>query len=263
MLVTGASAGIGAALCRRAVARGWRVTAWARRSERLTDLQSELGAACHIATVDVTDAESIAAGVASAVATHGAFNAIVANAGRGVDGEILDLSVNDISAVFDVNVLGVHRCLQATRPHWADKARIIIVSSIVAYLSIPRMGAYCATKHAVDAYAAALRVELAASGHHVCTINPGTIDTEFFDVAPTPGRQWTWRPGQALRAERVARAMERVARGGHRRRIVLPGSAYAVIALARLCPAIGERLLRRALGRMRAAESAAEKPEHP
>ena len=104
----------------------------------------------------------------------------MANAGRGVDGELLELSPEDIAAVYDSNVVGVHRTLLCCEPHMATKAAFVAVSSVAAFLPIPRMGAYCATKHALEAWAAAARMELRAREIAVMTCCPGTVSTEFF-----------------------------------------------------------------------------------
>ena len=254
LFVTGASAGIGAAVCRLAVQRGWRVTACARREDRLQDLQAELGASLVTQVADVTDRQSLDQVVAAGVAAHGPIDAVIANAGRGCDGELLDLSGDDLASVMAVNLGGVHNSVLATRPHWAPRARVVIVASIVSFLTVPRMGAYCATKHAVDSYASALRMELAAAGHAVVSIHPGTVATEFFDVAPAPGRSWTWRPGRALTAQQVAARMLKAAeRGG--RRSVMPMTARVAIGLSRVWPGLYEFVLRKQLARMRRAEA--------
>lgn len=253
LFLTGASAGIGAAIARLAVAAGWRVSGCARRPEPLAALAAELGPGFRGLVADVTDQPSLQEAAAKA-AEAGPFDAVVANAGRGVDGELLELTANDLAAVYDLNVVGVHRTVLATRPHLAPGARLVLVSSVAAFLPVPRMGAYCATKHALEAYAAALRMETRTAGLRVCTVCPGTVDTDFFTVGPKPGRSWTWRPGRAIRPERVARVVLRQCRRGRPRRAVLPWFAGLAAFLYRTWPALVERVLAAALGRMRARE---------
>ena len=132
--------------------------------------------------------------MAAAHAQRGSFAGVVANAGRGVDGEILELSPADIAAVYDSNVLGVHRTLLACQQRMAAEGAFVAVSSVAAFLPIPRMGAYCATKHALEAWAAAARMELADKNLAVMTCCPGTVRTGCFDAAPKPGSVWDWRP---------------------------------------------------------------------
>lgn len=254
LFVTGASAGIGRSLARLAVARGHRVTGCARRAERLDELAAELGPAFHGAVADVTDRAALDAAVAAGCARSGPIDALVANAGRGLDGELLEIDPKALLAVMDVNLAGVHRSVLASRASWAPCARVVIVSSVVAAFSVPRMGAYCATKHALDAYAAALRMELADAGHRVTTINPGTVATEFFDVAPASGGVWSWRPGRPLDPQRVAAAILDHALGGGRKRRFLPVSSRLVVAAARVAPGLVEAVLQRRLRSMRRAE---------
>lgn len=255
LFITGASAGIGAALARLAVGRGHTVTGCARRAERLEALAEALGPAFLPVVADVADRAGLDAAVAAGCERHGAIDAVVANAGRGHDGELLAVSPEELQAVMAVNLAGVHATVLATRPAWAPGAELVIVSSICAALSIPRMGAYCATKHAVDAYAAALRMELADAGHRVTTVNPGTVATEFFDAAPASGAAWTWRPGRALTPERVAIAILRQAAGGGPRRRYLPVTSRIVVVLLRLAPGLVEGLLRARLRSMRGVQS--------
>jgi len=255
LLVTGATAGIGAAVVARAVAVGHRVTALGRRAERVDELAARHGAAVCAVVADVTDRASLDAAVAAGCERFGALDAVIANAGRGCDGELLDLSAADLEGVFAVNLIGVHHSVVASRAHWNAGARVVVVASVLSGLSVPRMGAYCATKYAVDAYASALRMELRAAGHHVASVHPGTVATEFFDVAPRPGRVWSWRPGRPASAERVARVVLRAATGVRRRRWWVPASTRLAVALYRIAPGLVEGLLAGKLAGMRREEA--------
>lgn len=261
LFITGISSGIGAALLRSALAAGYAVSGVARRSDRLQELRASLGddaAWCHLQVADVSaDDGELAAAVSAAVARFGPLRGVVANAGRGVDGELLQLSPQDVASVYACNVVGVHRTLQAVQPHCQPTARFVAVSSVAAFLPIPRMGAYCATKHALEAWAAAARMELRASGVRVMTCCPGTVQTEFFTSAPKPGQVWNWRPGSALSPERVARCILTQIRRGGPRRSVLPWFARLAAALYRLSPGLGEWIMGRALARMRRDEGSA------
>lgn len=258
LLLTGASSGIGAATLRVAVAAGWRVSAVARRLDLMQAQAASLPVgSCLPLAADVCDAAALATAVARAVASFGPIDALVANAGRGLDGELLEISPEALTELFDLNLVGVHRCVLATRPHWAPGACIVLVASVASSLPIPRMGAYCASKAALASYAAALRMELANAGHRVCSIHPGTVRTDFFSAAPKPGRVWSWRPGTALAPEVVARVILRQARHGRPMRVTVPTMARLAETLYRLLPGPMEALMRRQLARMRDAEGSA------
>lgn len=253
--ITGVSSGIGEVAMQLFLARGWQVSGVARRESVVHNLQHKHGTNVCLRVADVRDLDSLKAAAADATTVFGPFDVVVANAGHGLDGEITELATEDLLSVLDTNVLGVHRTLLSTREHWASQTRFVVVASIVSYLTVPRMGAYCASKHAIDAWCAALRMELRGTGHHVASMNPGTVATPFFDNAPAPGSTWTWRPGAALTPEQVARGIWRLATGRRRRRIIMPWSARILIAIYRVFPSIAEWLMRRKLGGMRDGDS--------
>lgn len=251
VFITGVSSGIGAAVARAAVAAGWRVSGCARREQALAALRQELGDAACLQTADVTDPAALAMAVQTAIARHGAIKVLVANAGQGCDGALAELEAERLRQVLAVNLLGVHHTLQAARPHLAAGACIQIVSSIVAWLPIPLMGAYCASKHALQAYAMSLRMELRDAGIDVVTVNPGTVATAFFARAEGQGgERWSYRPGAALPPERLARAM---LRQWHRRQreLILPRRLRFVRWAARTLPGLYERMLGHQLRRQR------------
>lgn len=259
LFVTGASSGIGAAVVRQALAEGWRVSGCARRQLPLQALAKEAPQADFLPLfADVTDAASLDQALAAAYQAHGAVDVLIANAGHGMDGELTRLSAEDLAEVANCNLLGVHRTLQASLPFLAPQARFLVVSSIVAFLTVPRMAAYCASKHALESWVRAARMELAQRGIRVCSCCPGTVDTPFFEVAAKPGSSWHWRPGRPLSSQTVARALLRQARRGRPRRLILPASARLLITLDHFLPALSEAILSRALQRMRRAEQ-----QHP
>ncbi|TVR13307.1 MAG: SDR family NAD(P)-dependent oxidoreductase [Planctomycetota bacterium] len=254
LLVTGASSGIGAALVHEALAQGWMVSGCARRSERLHQLHDSLGSHRERflpLRADVSDAASLDAAVAQAVAQYGPLSAVVANAGRGVDGEITQLTAEDLATVYDVNVCGVHRTLHACLPHLGSGARFVAVSSVAAFLPIPRMGAYCATKAALQSWVAAARMELQHRDIRVMACCPGTVSTEFFASAPKSGAVWDWRPGTPLQPQQVARCILGQIRKGRPRTTLIPWFAGIAACSYRHLPRLTEWVLRRALTRMR------------
>lgn len=225
----------------------------ARRTTALEQVAERLGPD-HVqaVTADVRDGGALEAAVQAGVARFGPITAVMANAGRGHDGALLECSPEDLQDIFDVDVSGVHRLVLACRPHLGPGAHVVIVASVVSRLPIPLMGAYVAAKHAVAGYAACLRMELQAEGVLVTSVHPGTVATPFFDVASVSGSAWTWRPGGALAPETVARRMLRTV-GRRRRMLVLPFSSRALWWLHGMTPGLVEWVLRRALQRQRRA----------
>jgi NAD(P)-dependent dehydrogenase (short-subunit alcohol dehydrogenase family) len=196
VLITGCSTGIGRATALRLHGAGMPVYATARRLEALDDL-AESGITT--LALDVTDEESMAAAVKRVVEDHGAVGALVNNAGSGVYGAIEDVPVDRARASFETNVFGMVRLTQLVLPGMREQGvgRIVNVSSIMGRFSPPGGGLYQATKHAVEAYGEALRVEVAPFGVRVSMIEPATVRTPFFENAVL---QFAGQPGSVYQA---------------------------------------------------------------
>src|SRR5918999_2315804 len=95
-----------------------------------------------------------------AVGEFGTLDVLVNNAGLGLSGKIAEVRTEDLRHVFEVNTVGPLNCIQAALPHMGEGGHIINVSSVVGRRAIPKVGAYCATKSALDALSDALRVEV-------------------------------------------------------------------------------------------------------
>lgn len=262
VFITGASSGIGKACVERAIHKGWVVSCCARREEELDKLSDRFGDNIVCTVADVGNQEELIRAVQHGVNRFGQLSALVANAGRGIDGELCELSAEDVASVFDTNVVGVHRSVLACKDYFAEKAAIVLVASVASFLSIPRMGAYCATKHALDAYASALRMELHDRKIAVMSMCPGTVSTNFFEAAPKPGQVWNWRPGSSLKPSQVARLIMYQAERRKPRRIVTPWFARMAAAFYRLWPSLGEFIMRRQLRQMRIADQTDEQADN-
>ncbi|GAA1040259.1 oxidoreductase [Virgisporangium ochraceum] len=181
-IVTGASAGIGAATSRRLHGLGFRVYAVARRVDRMAP-HAELGVST--VRVDVTDGADLAALVDRVVAETGRIDVLVNNAGYGSFGALEDVPMDEARRQFEVNVFGAARLCQLVLPHLRAQGsgRIINVSSVGARMYQPLGGWYHATKYALEGLSDCLRVELKPLGIHVVMIQPGGVATEFPRVA--------------------------------------------------------------------------------
>ncbi len=188
ILVTGATAGIGRHTALALARRGHRVFATGRRQHALDALAKEAaGLELETLTLDVTKAESIAAGKAAIDAATGGYgvDAVVNNAGYGLLGPLEELDDAALHAQFETNVFGLMAVTRAFVPAMRARGfgRVVNVSSIGGRVVFPMMGAYNATKFAVEALSDALRLELGPFGVGVSLIEPGMIQTEFTDVA--------------------------------------------------------------------------------
>lgn len=177
-LVTGASAGIGAATVRALIADGWIVHMTARRADRLEALAAETGAVAH--ALDATDEPAMRALVEGTP-----FDLIIANAGKG--GAMTGLTGSDPAEIADVvttNVTAVLQLVQAALPGMAERGRghVITIGS-VAGLYPAGAALYGATKHAVRGMVRNLRIETLGHGIRFTDIQPGRVRTEFYDVA--------------------------------------------------------------------------------
>jgi short-subunit dehydrogenase len=190
VLVTGASSGIGRHAALALAARGHRVFAAARRLSALESLAKEArsGAIVPLA-LDVDDAASISAAVAEvfrATDGHG-VDVLVNNAGFATAGALAELSDANLRAQFETNVFGLMALTRALLPKMFERraGRIINVSSVSGRVPAPMLGAYHATKYALEALSDALRMELHPFGIDVVVVEPGTIKTEFAQRATT------------------------------------------------------------------------------
>jgi NADP-dependent 3-hydroxy acid dehydrogenase YdfG len=200
LVITGASTGIGAATARRAVEFGHRVVLAARSEDRLRDLAEELGGEekALAARCDVTSWDEQQALVATALERYGRMDAYFANAGFGAKRGFLEESVEHWKAMVDTNVLGAALSIRASLGHFREQNRghLILTSSIAGRRALPG-SLYSATKHAVTAMGEALRAEVADTDIKVTLIEPGMVDTPFFDNSPSG----------ALEADDIARGV--------------------------------------------------------
>ena len=175
VLVTGSSTGIGAACATRFAGRGWHVLAGVRKP-------GDAPAGTEEVLFDVTDVGAIAAAARRVDRLDGLVN----NAGIAVAAPLEFLPLEELRYQLEVNVVGQVAVTQAFLPAVrAAQGRIVIVGSIAGKSALPFLGAYAMSKHALEAMADSLRVELAPEGIHVSLVEPGTIATPIW-TKPRP-----------------------------------------------------------------------------
>jgi NADP-dependent 3-hydroxy acid dehydrogenase YdfG len=183
LLITGASSGIGAASARRAHEQGWRVVLAARSQERLRELAEQLGGEEHALAVrcDVTEWEDQQRMVAHALERFGRLDAAFANAGFGGPRGFLSDTVEHWREMVLTNVYGAALTIRATIPSLrASKGHLLLTGSVAGRRALPG-SLYSSTKWAVTGMAESARQELNGSGVRVTVIEPGMVDTPFFD----------------------------------------------------------------------------------
>ena len=176
-LITGASGGMGTALCRRLTRAGHRVWGLDRNPPGE-------GEPWTFVPADVTDPSSLEAAFARVQREAGKLAGIVHTAGIYDLNSLVEMPEADFLRDFDVNVFGVFRVNRLFLPLLGKKGRILIVTSELAPLEpLPFTGVYAVTKAALDRYAAALRMELQLLGHPVIVVRPGAVKTGMLPVS--------------------------------------------------------------------------------
>ncbi len=200
LLITGASSGIGAATARQAAQAGYRLVLAARSEERLQGLARELGGDARAIAVccDVTSWEDQQSLVRWALDAYGRIDVAFANAGFGGPRGFERHEPEEMRSMVLTNVRGVAYTIRATLPHLRERrGHLLLTSSLAGRRPLPG-SLYSATKYAVTAMGEAARLELNGTGVRVTLIEPGQVETPFFE-----------RPGEIerLHADDVAGAV--------------------------------------------------------
>lgn len=189
MLITGASAGIGAACARHFSARGSDLMLCARRLERLDGLaegiREDHGVSVRTDALDVTDRDAVFAHVDALVEAGLVPDVLVNNAGkgRGLD-KLQEGSTEHWDEMIDTNVKGLLYVTRAVLPHMVerDRGHVIHIGSIAGRWVYPRNAVYNSTKFAVKALTEAMNIDLLGTKIRVSSVDPGLTETEFSEV---------------------------------------------------------------------------------
>jgi NADP-dependent 3-hydroxy acid dehydrogenase YdfG len=183
VVITGASSGIGEATARLAHSRGAHVVLAARREDRLAALEKELDGSLAV-TADVTDAADRRRIVEAALERFGRVDVLVNNAGRGLHLPLAEVDPDDYAAILDLNVGSALAMMQAVVPPMRERGEgaIVNISSGTSRRVIPGLGAYAATKSALNMLSSVARAEWADDGIVVSTVLPTYTESEFHDV---------------------------------------------------------------------------------
>lgn len=271
VLVTGASRGIGKAIVEHLASRGWDVIAGVR-SERDADAVTALNPQRVSSVIlDVTNAQHIDALATSLPAR---LDAIVNNAGIVVSGPMEAVTSDEWRKQLEINVIGQLAVTQEVLPRLREsRGRIVFISSVNGKLAMPLIGAYCASKFALEAAADALRMELRPWHIPVVLVEPAQTDTDIWRTADTMAEQTEaaltpehralyarhiagmrkaipMTQKTAVPAEKVSAVVEETltARRPRARYVVGAGPKLQVVLMTNLPTAVRDRVLRRVSG---------------
>jgi NADP-dependent 3-hydroxy acid dehydrogenase YdfG len=199
-LITGASTGIGAATARQAAEAGYRLVLAARSQDKLEGLARELGGDEKAIAVrcDVTEFSDQEAMVRTAIDAYGRIDVAFANAGFGGPRGFEEGDPEEWKSMVLTNVLGAAYTIRATKPALTDSTGHLLLTGSVAGRRALQGSLYSATKWAVTGMGESARQDYNESGVRVTLIEPGMVDTPFFDSPPEI---------EALKAEDIARAV--------------------------------------------------------
>ena len=181
VIITGATAGIGAAAAKALVEKGCKVVLNARNEERLKGMVAELGANAIYVAGDCSEPDLARKVAKAAVDAFGTIDAVVPNAGIGFYGSILDHSDEDMNRMMRTNYEGTVHMVRAALPTMLAKKEgdVIIVASVAGFRGGDIEAVYTGTKHAQVGFAGALDRELRVKGVRVALVCPAGVETEF------------------------------------------------------------------------------------
>ncbi len=184
VLITGTAFGIGKSTAELLIDKGHIVYGGDILIEENLYLNDIGGTALEM---DVTNQEHIDKAINQIISEQGRVDVLVNNAGLGVYGAIEDVSMEDIYYQYDVNLFGLARVTKAVLPYMREKESglIINISSVLGETYGPLAGWYLSTKHALEGWSDALRVELKEFDIDVVVVQPGAINTNFSNVTKT------------------------------------------------------------------------------
>jgi len=176
-LVTGVSTGFGRELARAVVRAGDKVIGTVRQAGQVAELVAE---GIDAVVLDVNDQAAVDRAAAEVNARLGGVDVLVNNAGYGMTGAIEALSIDEIREVMETNYFGVLRVTKAFLPQMRENGgTIVMISSMAGMIGFGGMGAYCASKFALEGVSDALAEDLAPFGSKVIIVEPGAFRTDF------------------------------------------------------------------------------------
>jgi len=250
VLVTGASSGIGAKVAALLAERGAIPILTARSVDKMRQLSAAISGEHAVYEMDVRSEEQVRETIARVVDRYGKIDVLLNNAGYGEFVRFDEAPISHFREMMDVNYLGIVRCTHAALPYMlrAGQGHVVNVASMAGKMATAKSTAYSATKHAVLGFTNGLRQELKGSGVAVSAVNPGPIDTPFFERADPSGqyvRNLSWF---IMSPDKVARAIVSVIER-QRPELDLPWTASVGAKFMLLFPRLGNALFGKLMNR--------------
>ncbi|WP_256760315.1 SDR family oxidoreductase [Cohnella sp. WQ 127256] len=246
VLITGASSGIGALVAKLLSEKGAIPVLTARSRDKMLELSASIRGEHAVYEMDVTSEQQVQEVISQVQARYGKIDVLLNNAGYGEFISFKEASLDHFQGMMDVNYMGTVRCTHAVLPFMLQlgQGHIVNVASIAGKMATAKSTGYSASKHAVLGLTNALRQELRGSGVRVSAVNPGPIDTPFFDRADPNGnyiRNIRWF---MMSPDKVARAIVSVI---ERRKpeLDLPWTASFGVKVMQLFPRLSEAIFGR------------------
>lgn len=214
VVVTGASSGLGLAFSKALIAKGAQVFGLSRRRETLEAIRDDLGNHFHPIPCDVTDEVQVQRAFEAIEREGGRLDVLINNAGLGKFGPVDELPPEHWTVQMETNLSGVFRCTREAVPIMKRQnaregfgGHIINIASIAGLIGNPQLSAYNATKFGLRGFSEALMKELREDGIKVTSVCPGSVDTNFANVAGSRGST------NPMQAEDIARTVIHIIEG--------------------------------------------------
>ncbi|WP_085992649.1 SDR family NAD(P)-dependent oxidoreductase [Oceanobacillus senegalensis] len=193
IVITGASSGIGEKVARKVAEKGATPILLARSSDKLEKISKEIkedfSVTCLYFQLDVSDTKQVKREFDKILHEVSSIDILINNAGFGIFDAFHEASLDEIDRMFKVNVLGLMACTKQVLPSMLEKntGHIVNIASQAGKLATPKSSGYSASKHAVLGFTNSLRLELSKTDIYISAVNPGPIETKFFETADRSG----------------------------------------------------------------------------
>lgn len=247
VVITGASSGIGEMVALKLAEKGANLILIARSGEKLKKISrkinQETSGKCVYYQLDVSDTTQVNVIFNQIFEEVGEIDILLNNAGFAIFDTFNEAEMEDIINMFEVNVIGLMAITKAVLPSMVEKnsGHIINIASQAGKLATAKSSGYAATKHAVLGFTNSLRMELANTNIDVSAVNPGPIETSFFEIADKSGnyvknvKKYMLKPDYV--ADKIVHLMEHP-----KRELNLPRWMNAGSILYNLFPGIADKL---------------------
>jgi len=237
VVITGGSSGIGAEMGRMIAAKGGIPILIGRSADKLASVSDSIGSQHEVLRADVRDEKAMKDAVAALEQRYGRIDVLINNAGFGIFETFMDTPTERFDEMMSVNYMGIVRCTKAVLPGMLARGQghIVNIASIAGKVGSAKSTGYSASKHAVLGFTNSLRLELIGTGVKVTAINPGPIDTPFFELADPTGNYAAGVKRHMLRSEQVAAAAVKAIERG-KREVNMPSLFAFGAVLSHLLP---------------------------